>query len=274
MTLPDGPNKEEEGEPPVAATAGPVTEAFPRGGDPVAGAPSSLRPEAPPDPAVLLALWIETGVVFLVASVPHVFYSIWSHWLPDPQALPFAYLESAYLVESVALGALGLHVIWRSGEPLEEFGIVRPSWWDIPGGLFVMAVVWATDGQVLDPFLVRFLPDDASTYEERMSLLFPRPQSTAQYALLAISCAAVGLQEEIIYRGYLLPRLGRLTGSDGAGLLIGTLIFALVHIYQGPCGAISAAWFGLIVGALFLVTRRIWPLALAHGLGNFVAIGW
>jgi len=219
------------------------------------------------------ALWIETGVVLLVTTVPYVFYSIWFHWLPDPQALPFAYIESAYIFESVAFGALGLHFMWRSGEPLEEFGIVRPSRWDIPAGILVMTACWSTSGLAIDPFLLRFLPD-ASTYDERISLLFPRPQSPAEYGLLAISCAAVGLQEEIIYRGYLLPRLARLTGSDGAGLLIGTLIFALVHIYQGPHGVIHAAWFGLATGALFLVIRRIWPLALAHGLGNFLAIGW
>jgi membrane protease YdiL (CAAX protease family) len=233
------------------------------------GPVEEAQPEAWPPPR---ALWIETGVVLLVATVPHLFYSIWFHWLPDPQALPFAYMESAYFLESVALGALGLHFIWRSGEPREEFGIVRPSWWDIPGGLVVMAVVWTTYVQVLGPFLLHYFPDDP--YSERLSLLIPRPQSPAEYGLLALSCAAVGFGEEVIYRAYLLPRLGRLTGSDGGGLLFGTVIFAVVHIYQGPAGVISAAWFGLVAGAVFLVIRRVWPLVFAHGLTNFVLIGW
>ena len=97
------------------------------------------------------ALGIDTGVVLLVATVPYLYYSIWFHWLTDPQALPFAYIESAYILDSVALVALGLHFIWRNGQPMEGFGVVRPSWWDIPGGLAVMAVVWAINAQLIGP---------------------------------------------------------------------------------------------------------------------------
>ena len=115
-------------------------------------------------------LWIEVAVVLLVTTVPLVLYSVWCHWLPAPQALPFAYLYSASLIGSVALAALGLHFIVRSGQPLEEFGIVRPSLWDIPGGLVVLGVYWSIYSLVFGPFLTHLFPD-SSTHDERISLL-------------------------------------------------------------------------------------------------------
>jgi membrane protease YdiL (CAAX protease family) len=293
VTLPEH-TKGGEDDPPVAAP-GPMADALPQGEDLQYGERPSLLPgsaehvEAPARPAEPApgevatpekeawppppALWIETGVMLLVTTVPYAFYAIWFHWLPDPQALPFAFLNVASILDSASVIALGLYVIYRSQEPLEDFGIVKPSRWDIPGGILVMAADWSTYALAIQPFFLRFLPD-ASRYSERISAFFPRPESPSQYCLLALSCASVGLAEEIIYRGYLLPRLGRLTGSDGAGLILGTVIFALMHVYQGPHGVISAAWFGLVTGALFLVTRRIWPFAFAHALGNFIGIGW
>jgi membrane protease YdiL (CAAX protease family) len=85
---------------------------------------------------------------------------------------------------------------------------------------------------------------------------------------------AVGFGEEILFRGYLIPRASRVLGSEGAGLAVTAAIFGLSHAYQGVLGIASTYWWGLVSGAFFLVVPRIWPLALAHALNNFLFYVW
>jgi membrane protease YdiL (CAAX protease family) len=57
-------------------------------------------------------------------------------------------------------------------------------------------------------------------------------------------------------------------------LVLCSAAFALCHAYQGPLGVLGTAWWGLVFGAFFLVVRRVWPLALAHAVNNFVFTVW
>ena len=45
-----------------------------------------------------------------------------------------------------------------------------------------------------------------------------------------------------------------------------------VHIYQGPLPVVGFAAVGGAWGVYYYRTRRIWPVVLAHGLLDFVAL--
>ena len=76
-------------------------------------------------------------------------------------------------------------------------------------------------------------------------------------------------------RAYLITRLSTLLGSRIGALVISTALFALYHCYQGPAGVMGAAMTGLIFGTMFLLTRRLWPIALGHAGNNLmIAVGW
>jgi len=79
-----------------------------------------------------------------------------------------------------------------------------------------------------------------------------------------------GFAEELVMRGYLIPRFERLLNSTWGSLLLTTVLFATYHCYQGPSGVVNALEFGLIYGSAFCVFRRVWPLALAHAVSNFL----
>jgi len=86
-----------------------------------------------------------------------------------------------------------------------------------------------------------------------------------------------GFGEETAFRGYLFERLGKLLGS---GVLAKTMIvvltavlFGLAHYSnQGLAGVEQATIVGLVFGAIFSRTCRIWMLMFAHAAFDLTAL--
>ena len=82
--------------------------------------------------------------------------------------------------------------------------------------------------------------------------------------------------EETGFRGWMFERLGKLLGT-GAGARIATVLvtstwFGLDHYQvQGLAGVEQATLFGLVVGTLFIATKRIWPLVFVHAAFDLTA---
>lgn len=88
---------------------------------------------------------------------------------------------------------------------------------------------------------------------------------------LVVSWTLAAFGEELIYRGYLMNRVVDLIGSTTSGwaisLLAVSLLFGLVHSYQGINGVIINGFTGLMQGLLYLATRRkLWTGIICHGV--------
>lgn len=93
----------------------------------------------------------------------------------------------------------------------------------------------------------------------------------------AVLFLALGLNEELLYRGVIQHALGGL-GAVRSVLWVGVL-FGLQHagtgiffgqsLYVTGATVISATAFGLAYAAVRLKLDTIWPLAFLHGLENF-----
>lgn len=88
---------------------------------------------------------------------------------------------------------------------------------------------------------------------------------------------AAGFGEELVFRGYLFERLGRLLGpgrlSRLAIVLLTSLWFGLGHYSnQGIDGTVQATILGLVFGTIALVTGRIWLLMIAHTAFDLTAL--
>ena len=90
------------------------------------------------------------------------------------------------------------------------------------------------------------------------------------YLLVAVVFAAGGFSEELVMRGYLIPRLERLLQSTWVAVVVTSVLFGSYHLYQGTAYAIASAVLGLFLGVAFCLTRRLWPLCAAHALYNFL----
>jgi membrane protease YdiL (CAAX protease family) len=53
-----------------------------------------------------------------------------------------------------------------------------------------------------------------------------------------------------------------------------SLLFGLVHLYQGPAGIAGVTVLSLFKSVFYLYYGRIWPLIIAHALYDSVQIAW
>jgi uncharacterized protein len=95
--------------------------------------------------------------------------------------------------------------------------------------------------------------------------------------LLAYVIIGAGFSEELMYRGYLFERIGKITGDGLVArafiVLITSAFFGALHFYpQGIPGAINAAFTGLVLGTIFFLNgKRIWFLVVAHAAYDIAA---
>jgi membrane protease YdiL (CAAX protease family) len=190
-------------------------------------------------------------------------------WLPFPWRQP-----------AVALIAISLVLLSR--EPLSAIGFRRPVpvMMTMAWALVALAISVGVISLVIEPFLSRLAgtPADYSVYGALQGNL----PATLQLIGLAWLSAAIG--EEIIFRGFLIHEVAAAFGGGAAasagGVTVGATLFGLSHYGQGPVGVIVTGLSGLMMGAVFLASRRnIWSIILAHGLIDTLGVttlymGW
>ena len=172
----------------------------------------------------------------------------------------------------VPLSAL-LVLAWAhwSRTPWQELGFVRPRSWI--GGLAV-GIAFGSVFKLLMKMLV-------------MPLLGADPINQA-YHYLAGNTAALpgmlfailvgaGFGEETLFRGFHFERLGKLFGSSAGAkisiVLLTAAWFGLAHFpEQGLAGVQQATIVGLVFGAIFARTGRLWMLMCAHAAFDLTAL--
>ena len=99
--------------------------------------------------------------------------------------------------------------------------------------------------------------------QDVLGQLLPRtPRERSVFAILSL---AAGGGEEMAYRGYAIPVLTPLIGVTGAALLT-TVVFGLLHAYQGPLGVVRTGVLGGVLAWGFLASGSLWPAIIAHTL--------
>ena len=79
--------------------------------------------------------------------------------------------------------------------------------------------------------------------------------------------------EEILIRGYLWNRLGRLTRHKGLALLLSATLFTAYHPYD-LAGLVYIFAFGLVIGLFHWKGRSLPRLIVAHTLFNVSILYW
>jgi uncharacterized protein len=172
---------------------------------------------------------------------------------------------------AVPLGGM-LVLLWvrLSRTPWREIGYARPRSW-------VVAVAGGTAFGIAFKFLMKAIV---------MPLFGADPVNHAFHYLAGNRAAlpaavwamfAAGFGEETVFRGFLFERLGKLFG-DGAGAKIVTVLltagtFGAAHYQlQGMAGVEQATIVGLVLGAIYAVTKRLPMLMCAHAAFDLTAV--
>jgi uncharacterized protein len=82
--------------------------------------------------------------------------------------------------------------------------------------------------------------------------------------VFAAAIAVTATFEEVVFRGLLLPRLQRLTGSWGVAIALGAIAFGAGHVYEGWSAVAQTTALGVFFGVVFLQRGRLLPVIVAH----------
>lgn len=225
--------------------------------------------ESSPGSATSGRLWFEVLAVLCLAVFPDLFsaVAVMADW--STRSYPFVQQGSWIIVRAVQVSVPLLLILRLNKEPLAQFGMVRFSWLlDIPlGGL-----VWMLDLLIWD-WVVSRVPASWQTGAMGEGFVeWTKPEGVSGHLLLLAVSLANGFAEEFVMRGYLLPRFERLLHSTWLAILVTSILFASYHAYQGTFGLIGAATTGVVYGSFYCLTRRLWPVCVAHALADFIGL--
>lgn len=204
-----------------------------------------------------------------------------------PQALPEPAEFSAgaglawFVLHTVPSLALVWYLLLRA-KSLKEWGVTWPGRKDIIPALASLAAIALVGlGAAAAARHLGALPE------------FPRllpPTAIVPWAVLVVFVFGGAYLEESFFRFYLLSKwvkTGNAPRDDGSqdsvsrglgphrAVFVSTLMFALCHAYAGPWGFVNAAVSGTALAYIFLRTRSLHGVSIAHGLYNVMvfAIG-
>jgi len=199
-------------------------------------------------------------LVFLLLVVPSMLLSFGA---AVPADLGFVDVALASIIRDLALLALVLYFVRANGEPFASIG-----WrWDHAGreigiGLALFIPLYLAVG-----FLGALLQQAGlSGMDEPPAFLVPA--GGYEYGLAVLFLLVVTVAEETIFRGYLLLRLGALTGNTVAAVLLSALIFSIGHGYQGGAGVIAVGVLGMFYAVIYLWRGNLIAPMVLHLLQN------
>jgi membrane protease YdiL (CAAX protease family) len=236
----------------------------------VAGPGDAQQPKTPDAAARTTGqLWIEVSAVLCLAYLPALYGALVPADSSVPRGAPSVGELLYRLLWAVRVSFPLLVIIALTKDRWSLFGIVRPRWF---ADLFIGCVVWVCDILVceaarslvpLSMFAGQASPH-AADHRESLGM--------AAGLLFVTATIVSSFSQELVYRGYLIPRFERLFRSTWLALLVTTAMFASYHAYQGANGVIGAAASGLVWAIAFCLCRRLWPLCVAHALHNVMLL--
>ncbi len=170
---------------------------------------------------------------------------------------------SALLIRELVwwLYAVGVLAWLRAGEglPISSIGLHRPTWkslWYALAAAAALLVVFVIHFAVIVPL---FHLNAGAAAAER-SLILARPY---WYRVLLVLRAAV--VEEVLFRGYMIEKVGHLTGSPTLAISVSVAAFTYAHLAGwGLVHLIPVFGSGVIFAVLYVWKRDLSSNMIAH----------
>jgi membrane protease YdiL (CAAX protease family) len=89
--------------------------------------------------------------------------------------------------------------------------------------------------------------------------------------LWVVMSFTAGFCEEAVFRGFLMTRIRLIFGLKSwvIPVIASTAIFAVCHAYQSFSGMIVIGIYGLILALIYIRSRSLWPVIIAHFFQDF-----
>jgi len=203
--------------------------------------------------------FVQTWVIFRIFYVPGVSSA---EVVRDPRIWPVLLVQPA-----ITLSLLTVVLYWH-GETWRKLGLRQPRDWtkfvrQVTVGMLVMLVA---------AYLIRHLIIWPLHLQSRLAGFHAvQGNPSALAGLIGYILLAVGLNEELLFRGFLQTRVERLFGSSSRAAVIAAvitgIIFGLVHALQGPANLVYAGLLGIALGIIYLrADRNLWVVVILHSV--------
>jgi membrane protease YdiL (CAAX protease family) len=168
------------------------------------------------------------------------------------------------------LGLLG--IIWlllrRDAEPMTTIGWAAPSVWKEVGLGVLLFVPFRVAGAAL--MAISLTLGVSSGSGARLAFMVARGPVEAFLGLIMVG--VVALTEETVFRGYLIHRLSTALRSATWAVALSTVLFSLLHAYQGPLGVLGNGFAGLVFALVYLWRKSLIAPIVMHFALSFVII--
>ncbi len=169
-------------------------------------------------------------------------------------AAPQSYwAQGSFMLASIVVPMIALFI---AKTPLSQIGFARAGEAGVKTALYFLPLLAAKTG----------------------FLFFGVEQNTETILALAFFTAAIGLSEEIYFRGVILKQLTAHFSARQA-VLLSSAFFAAVHISQALSGTgvllvaltvVNALIFGIVAAEIVILTGSLIPVILWHALYDFI----
>jgi membrane protease YdiL (CAAX protease family) len=103
--------------------------------------------------------------------------------------------------------------------------------------------------------------------------LYPKGAKDLDLQLVFITSVENGLYEELFVAGYIITALAPVRGLWTA-VNVSTGVRLLYHLYQGPIGILTIVPLGILYGWVYVRTKQLWPLVVAHVAIDVVGLAY
>lgn len=176
--------------------------------------------------------------------------------------LTLTLLRGALLVGAVAW------ILKRRGQSAASVGVCQETWWMTL--LFSVVAAVGAYAALLGSIGIMYLIDPSAVVAlqrnpERIASSIPKLHPAMLWAVSMF----VGFYEELLFRGFVLTRLRRASGSASVAVIVSAALFALPHAGgQELIAIIPIFGLGLVWAVLTLWRRSVLPAMLGHGIFN------
>ncbi len=196
-------------------------------------------------------------IVFLFFIVPSMIFSFFTLESGNPL---FPILSCSLIFNDLAYISLIAFFLWRNGEPFANIG------WKFDG-MKKEAVLGA--GLFLPLMVCVSLIEKGFQYIGMSSHMNDLPKFLAfkgpvEILLLCVLIIVVAIAEETIFRGYLMLRFNRLTGSLSASVIMSSILFSLGHGYEGFATMVTICISGMIVALIYVWRKSLVAPMVIH----------
>ncbi len=210
----------------------------------------------------------------MVKRIAELVLLVVSFFIPNLVIAPF--LGSSNLLESDLLlfvfsiaGLLQFFFMYGTVKitgnyTLDELGFIRPGVSSISSmlmislGIIGIYVIFSVSISILPAGIREYL---TSGYEWKLT-------SLASIPVILLFCLVTGYREEFLFRSYLLTALRNARSPLPVSVIVTTLLFGLLHSYEGIAAMIFAGMAGLYFSLVFVRSGNLHTIAIAHGIFN------